>query len=91
MIIGRLVGWIFILGALAVVAMDMLDDEGFEMSTVGGVWRSVHFDSMVGLQFFLNDVAPWLWDPAIVTVLLWPAVAVFGVLGLAFVILFRRR
>ena len=38
-------------------------------------------------------VSPWVWDPVIQTVLLWPAWPVLGALGLAFLGLhqFRRR
>ena len=36
-------------------------------------------------------VHPFLWHPVITTVLLWPAFAVFGVLGAIFLLLGRRR
>ena len=36
-------------------------------------------------------VHPFLWHPVITTVLLWPAFAVFDVLGAIFLLLGRRR
>lgn len=63
MVIGRLLGWIAILAAVAVTAADLLGNGEFEPATVGRVWRTLHFDSMVGLQFLLQDAAPWALGP----------------------------
>ena len=95
MIVGRVIGWILIIAALAAFAYDasgLARGEGFTMHAAGELWYRLHPDTLNMLQAGIQrNVWPYLWDPLIVTVLLWPAWLVLGVPGLLLVWLFRRR
>ena len=95
MIIGRVIGWILIIAALAALVYDAVGwarGDGFVMHAAGEVWYAVSPDTLNMLQAGIQrNVSPYLWDPVIVTVLLWPALLVLGVPGLLLVWLFRRR
>jgi len=95
MIIGRVIGWILIIAALAALAYDALGwarGDGFVMHTAGEVWYAVNRDTLNMLQAGIQRrIWPYLWDPVIVTVLLWPACLVLGVPGVVLAWAFRRR
>jgi len=95
MIVGRVIGWILIIAALAAFAYGasgLARGEGFTMHAAGELWYRLHPDTLNMLQAGIQrNVWPYLWDPLIVTVLLWPALLVLGVPGLLLVWLFRRR
>ena len=77
MIIGRVIGWSLIIAALAALAYDALGvvrGNGFVMHSAGADWYAVDSDSLNTLQATIQrHLWPYLWDPVIVTVLLWPA------------------
>ncbi len=97
MVVGRVIGWLFLAAALAALGWDLADTlgGGWEISAFGQRWFQIHPPSLgfaqVIFQRFIPAVGPWLWDPMIQTVLLWPAWAVFGVPGIVLSIFFRRR
>jgi hypothetical protein len=95
MIVGRIIGWIFLIAALAVLARDVLasiDAGSLILIATGELWFSLHNGSINLIQAVTQRyIAPSLWDPVIVTVLLWPAVLVLGVPGLLLTWLFRPR
>jgi hypothetical protein len=92
-LIGRLLGWIAIGAALAVLAIDgwtWMTVGGFRLMAAGEVWFRLDPASLNLSQAVVQRyVANWLWDPVVTSVLLAPAAAVFGALGLVFLGLFR--
>lgn len=95
MMIGRIIGWIFLIAALAVLVRDVLasiDAGSLVLIATGELWFSLHNGSLNLIQAVTQRyVSPSLWDPVIVTVLLWPAVLVLGVPGIVLSWLFRAR
>lgn len=95
MIVGRIVGWSLVIAALAALAYDAVGwarGAGFVLHAAGELWYAVHPETLNMLQAGIQrNVWPFLWDPVIVTILLWPAVLVLGVPGALLVWAFRRR
>lgn len=95
MIVGRLVGWLFIIAALVAEGRDVwgLWDTGhYQVSALGQLWAEVNWNSLLLLQPAIQrHVAVWLWDWVIFPLLQWPAVVTLAVPGVLLVWLFRRR
>ena len=95
MVIGRLLGWLLLLAALAVLGRDLIawhETHSFAPIALGQLWYDIDRGSLNTLQAAVQrHVAPWLWDPVIATVLRWWAVLVLAVLGVFFRWAFRRR
>ena len=95
MIVGRIVGWIFFILALVALGADIVGSlaaRAIEITPLGQQWFEINRASIGLAQAVIQRyVLPELWDPIIVTVLLWPTWAVFGVLGLILIYAFRRR
>jgi hypothetical protein len=93
--IGRLIGWIFCLAGLAVLARDVfvwIDTKHWAPIAVGQLWFDLDRSSLNLVQAVVQRyIHPVLWDPIIVTVLLWWAFAVLMVLGLLILALSGRR
>ena len=93
--IGRLIGWIFFLAGLAVLARDVfvwIDTKHWAPIALGQLWFDLDRSSLNLVQAVVQRyVHPFLWDPIIVTVLLWWAFAVLMVLGLLILALSGRR
>jgi len=96
MVIFRIIGRLFFIAGLAAFGYDLwrwlVDGEAFRLEPLGELWFMIDPSSLNGAQAAIQRyVWPWLWDPAIVTVLLWPAALVLAGFGLILMILFRRR
>lgn len=95
MIVGRVIGWIFLIAAVAVLVRDIsawLATGDFVMITAGELWFTLDNGSLNLVQAVTQRyVLPSLWDPVIVTILLWPALLVLGVPGIILTWVFRRR
>ncbi len=95
MIIGRIIGLILLLAAAAAVGYEMraaFETGGWRPVALGEIWYKLHSSSLNGAQAGIQRyIAPWLWEPAITTVLLWPGWAVFGVPGGALYWYYRGR
>jgi hypothetical protein len=93
--IGRLIGWIFFLAGLAVLVRDVfvwIDTKHWAPITLGQLWYNLDSSSLNLVQAVVQRyIHPFLWDPIIVTVLLWWAFAVLIVLGLLILSLSGRR
>ena len=92
----RLIGWLLILAALAVLLW--CDVRGWyrtgtwRMIPAGQVWFNLHHSSLNLAQAVIERyVARFLWFPVIATILQWPAVLVLGVPGLVLLIIGHRR
>jgi hypothetical protein len=90
MIIGRILGWILILGAIAVTVSDLLAwrlTGTFTFSAAGEVWFRISPTTLELAQPAIQrHLAAWLWDP-VVWVLRLPALAVLAVPGIVLVLL----
>jgi hypothetical protein len=95
MIIGRIIGWLLVLAALVVLVADLigwLDTHHLAFAAAGQLWFEVSPSTLELAQPAIQrHLAPWLWDPVLQTILLWPAVLVLGVPGAALLWLFRPR
>ena len=93
--IGRVIGWIFFLAGLAVLARDVfvwVDTKQWAPLAVGQLWFDLDRSSLNLVQAVVQRyIHPFLWDPIIVTALLWWAFAVLMVLGLVILALFGGR
>jgi len=94
-VIGRIIGTLLLLAAVAAAgyeALAALQSGGWRPIALGELWYKLHSASLNGAQAGIQRyIAPWLWEPVITTVLLWPGWAVFGVPGAALLWLCRAR
>jgi hypothetical protein len=98
MIVGRVIGWILIVAAVAVLVRDIIawiDTGNFALIAAGQLWFNLHQDSLQiaepAISRHIPLIGPWLWHPVISTILTWPAVLVFAVPGILLARAFRRR
>jgi hypothetical protein len=93
--IGRLIGWIFFLAGLAVLARDVfvwIETKKWAPIALGQLWYNLDPSSLNLAQAVVQRyIHPFLWDPIIVTILLWWAFAVLMVLGVLILALSGRR
>jgi hypothetical protein len=95
MIIGRIIGWILMAAALAALGYEAfvaIDTGAWRVLALGEIWFKVDSQSLNAAQAGIQrHVSPYLWEPVITTVLLWPGWAVFGVPAVLLMLLFRVR
>ena len=91
----RAVGWILVLVALGAAAYEVMaavNAGSWRMVALGEMWFKLHTPSLNGAQAGIQRyVAPWLWEPVITTILLWPGWLVFGIPGVLASVLCRKR
>ena len=92
-LLAHIVGWTLLIVALVIAIRDGLtsfDQKTLVIRPLGQLWFEIDPPSLNTLQAAVErHVSPELWDPVIITVLQAPAVAVFGVLGIVFLLLSR--
>ncbi len=89
----RLIGWILMGAALAMLAIDGRAWLGGsrKLTGMGELWRRLDAGSLGATQEFIQRyLFPWLWDPMGLWTLAQPAAVVLGVLGFAIAFLARR-
>jgi hypothetical protein len=95
MLIGRLLGHLFLLAALGAAVWDGLNWQQtgvWRMSRIGELWFQLSPDTLnVSQAAVQRYLSPEFWDPGVVTVLLWPALPALLIAGIVFRVLFRRR
>src|SRR3546814_20829278 len=95
MVILRAIGWALIVLGLLVLGRDVwqwADGMPFRLITGGELWFMIHHASLNLVQAVVQRyLLPALWDPVLVTVLLWPAALTPAGLGLILVVAFRPR
>lgn len=95
MVILRILGWLLMALAVAALGWEALaawQGDGWRIVPLGELWFKLDAQSLNASQAAVQrHVAPWLWEPVITTVLLWPGWAVFGVPGLLLLWVGRRR
>lgn len=88
----RVLGWAFGLIGVALLAVDLFETRGGGLRAVGEWWFRLHRDSLQTAQPAIErHLAPWLWDPVILTALEAPAGPVMLALGVVLLLLGRRR
>ena len=92
----RFIGWIFVALGLAALGYDLwpavFGEAEFRGSVLGELAFKLFPQSFPILQPAIErHISPALWDPWVLTLLLWPAWAVFLVPGAVLLVLFRRR
>ena len=94
MIVGRVIGWIVFLAGAAVLVRDLLvwiDTKHWAPIALGQLWYDLNRSSLNLVQAVVQRyIHPFLWDPIIVTILLWWAFAVLMVLGVLLHVVFRK-
>jgi hypothetical protein len=105
MVVGRIIGWLLLLAGLLVLGRDLLViGAGYDVLiwldakvhaapiVLGELWYAIHPASLQLLQPAIQrHLDPALWDRIVQPMLLWWAWALFTALGLALLMLFRRR
>ena len=91
----RAIGLILLCLATGIVARDLLQwyqTADFMLTDLGSFWYWCHPSSLQLLEPAVTRyLSPFLWDPIAVSVLLYPATSVFGLLGLVLVLLTRNK
>jgi hypothetical protein len=81
----RIIGTMLILAALTAAGIELFQwysTGAYKPVTLGGVWYMVHRASLNAAQAGIQRyVAPWLWDPIIIWVLVQPVWATAGLPG----------
>jgi hypothetical protein len=89
MIVVCVLGWALALGAGFVLGAEVVSfatSGKYHIIAGGELWFDLHRGSLNLSQAVIQRyLHPWLWEPAIVTVLRAPASALFGVPGLALI------
>lgn len=103
MVIGRVLGWLLLLFGLAIFGYDVwrwwtgTGDAGgrFALTSVAEIWVQIDANSLVGLGSLFQQrwfpENPEIYSDWVVPFLSAPAVLPLAVLGLIFLLLFRRR
>ena len=91
----RTFGLILIFIAIVVGVLDLIGSYNggdFTLTDVGSLWYSTHPGSLQLLQpAIARHISPFLWDPIMITILLWPVTSALGVPGLIIMLLTRRK
>lgn len=62
------------------------------ITKTGDLWSNIHQNSLLLLQPAIErHVAVWLWDPVVLSILTAPAWVVFGVIGIVFILIGRKK
>jgi hypothetical protein len=94
MLVGRIIGWLFLLLALGAFAFEvagLVQTGTWEIRALGSLWFDLHKNSLGAAQVVVQRYvwAP-IWDPFVITLLQWPGWFVFGVPGIVLAYVFRR-
>ena len=93
--IGLTLGWLLIALALAAFAYEALlalQAGAYRMLAAGELWFRIDVSSLNLVQAVTQRyLHPALWDPALQTVLMWPAWALLGIPGALLVLAFWPR
>jgi len=94
-IVGRIVAWILIAIGLILAGGELvtsLQAGEWAPQLLGQLWFELDSESLNLIQAVTQRyLLPELWDPVIVTILLWPAWVIFLVPGFILLLIFRKR
>lgn len=92
MVIGRVLGWLFLAAALLAASAEIpvsVRAGQFTSLAFGQFWRDISYSSLENVEGWAQSVLPWVWDPGMTTVLALPAWPLL--LGCAAVLLYLFR
>ena len=91
----RFIGVIFLAAAFILLVYDgakSIADSRMYIYKLGQLWTDVHTSSMQAAQAKIQASLPaQVWDPVITTLLNQPGWLVFGIIGILFILMGRRR
>src|ERR1700760_2877284 len=90
----RFVGLLLLAGGFIFMVYDgarWVADQSLRFTRFGQFWNDIHQPSQQAFRAWVEAKAPWLWTSVIRVVLDQPVFAVFGVLGIVLILLFRPR
>jgi len=95
MLVGRILGWLLILGAIIVFGMEAyawLVQGIYHIVATGELWYKVSPSTLNLTQAVVQRyITPLIWDYGIRPVLLLPAWLVLSLVGALFLFIFRKR
>jgi hypothetical protein len=94
MLLGRVIGWIILLLAIAAAGSDLwgfYDTGYYQAATIGELWQRIDRESLIAIRAPLESIAAWLWDPVTTTLLGLPAALTLAVVALLALLAFRRK
>lgn len=95
MIVIRLIAWLLLLATLVAVGAELvasLQAGQWTPLAAGELWFKTHTESLNLSQAVIQRyIHPAVWDPGVVTVLLWPVWAVTLIPAVLFLLIGRRR
>ena len=81
----RFLGFLLMAAGFVLVVIDgtrSIAGQRLIVTSLSEVWRSMHAESLARVETVLRAQGPdWLWDPAALTVIAWPAAAAGLILG----------
>ena len=90
----RFIGlWVLAAGFISFVydGTKSIADNHLYYTRISDAWSNVHQASLVALQPALESISPWLWKPAMTTVLDQPVWLAFIVVGSILILLGRKK
>src|SRR5262245_26864350 len=90
----RLVGLLLLAAGFILLIYDgqrSIADQGLRLTRLGEFWNDFHKTSQQALRSAVEAHWPWLWTNVVKVVLDQPSFAVFGVVGLLLMLVFRPR
>ncbi len=91
----RFIGVIFLAAGFILLVYDgakSIADSRMYIYKLGQLWTDVHTSSMQAAQAKIQASLPaQVWDPVITTLLNQPSWLVFGIIGILFILMGRRR
>ncbi len=95
MIIGRALGWLFLVGAAVWMALELglwAWSGSYATFAVAEFWAWLHANSLVGFQALVEkSISPAIWNNFLVPILSAPGWLVLGLPGAVLALAFRRR
>jgi len=94
-IVGRVLGWFLFAVSLLLLGSEIISSlqaGEWDPQLLGVLWFQLDSGSLNLVQAIVQRfLHPYLWDPMIQTMLLWPAWPIFMIPGILLITLFRKR
>jgi len=84
MVLGRILGWLLLLAALAVLVRDLLawgDTHVFAPIALGDLWSELQRNGLEAARGAVERAAPWLWNLVLGPILAFWAALTLAIIG----------